>query len=116
MKQPTANSTPRLVKRQLKHHVRAERIAAMPGQMPLGVYPYWMVWTGRRSQMPKFRHPNEEAARAEAGRLAHQHPGQQFLVARIEDVIRVDTLTVETMCAETAALDKKAVPVGDAGL
>lgn len=42
---------------------------------------FWLVWR-EGNQWPKIKHPSEEPARAEAERLAGQHPGELFHVMK----------------------------------
>lgn len=52
----------------------------MPGPMKAGVFQaFWMVLADN-SQHTRVRHQHEGAAKAEAERLAAQHPGVKFYV------------------------------------
>lgn len=45
--------------------------------------PFWIVWSPEGSRPPRYRHNSVNTAEAEARRLAAEHPGQDFYVARI---------------------------------
>jgi hypothetical protein len=41
--------------------------------------PFWLVWNEEGSA-PRFKHPTQDAAQAEAARLASENPGSKFHV------------------------------------
>jgi hypothetical protein len=41
---------------------------------------FWLIWSPTGLRPPKYRHGSPESAVREAERLAHQHPGQEFVV------------------------------------
>lgn len=43
----------------------------------------WCIWT-KRGRRPQFFHPARDLAMAEAERLAQLHPGQKFIVMKME--------------------------------
>jgi hypothetical protein len=52
--------------------------------------PAYVVWgDADRCKRPSRKHPNEQAARAEAARLAERHPGESFRVYKLTLLDRV---------------------------
>lgn len=61
--------------------------------------PFWLVWSPSGERPPRFMHPSEDAAWAEANRLADCHPGQKFYVMQpTAQVITQRRLTQRYAC------------------
>lgn len=66
--------------------------------------PFWLVWSPTGARPPRFRHPTEQSAIAEAERLARAHPGQLFVVLQPIAGRRVDNMV------RTIYVDDKEIP------
>lgn len=52
--------------------------------------PFWLVWN-EDGRAPTFKHPNRDAAEAEAARLAASAPGRSFHVLSVMSTITTST-------------------------
>lgn len=82
-----------------KPFTRVVRVQTGSEQMPLTSpsvqegSAFWMVWSPQGNP-PRYQHPNADAAKAEAERLARANPGQEFFVLEAVSVSkRVDVET-----------------------
>lgn len=53
---------------------------------------FWLVWGEQPDRPPTYQHTSYESARAEAERLARNHPGDRFVV--VESVCAVEKVDV----------------------
>lgn len=58
----------------------------------------WCIWT-KTGHRPRFFHPTQEQAEAEAARLAEATPGKKFLVMQMVSKFGVEPVAPESVSA-----------------
>jgi hypothetical protein len=73
---------------------------------PVEEPPFWLVWR-EGGFAPRFKHSDQEAAEAEAQRLAKEYPGYSFAVLAPTVRFTADRLKVERFSADVFAADDR---------
>lgn len=68
---------------------------AAPSERPLTDRTFYLVWCPQGPTPPSYRHPNEDAARREAARLARGNEGREFHVLRSTGKVVFGTVWID---------------------